>query len=242
CGELSDFMANYDPTWGRVKSITRPVVGNHEYTTSQNPTNSCYNLPAGAPGYYTYYGSAASPLDAPCTQNCKGWYSYDLGAWHFIALNSNCARGVECGNGDPQLQWLQADLAAHPNQCTLAYWHHPRFSSGQQGDNVFMGPMYTMLYDAGVDVALNGHDHIYERFAPLAPDGSVDNANGIREFIVGTGGRNHQSILGTHAGSVVKNATTFGVLRLELHPTSYEWDFLPVAGETFTDSGSSACH
>jgi len=242
CGQLSDFQARYAPSWGRVKNITRPAVGNHEYTTSQNTSNNCYNLPAGAPGYYTYFGSRASPLDSGCTQSCKGWYSFDLGEWHLIAINSNCTRGVGCGLSDPQLMWLQADLASHSNACTLAYWHHPRFTSGQQGDNVNMSPVYTMLYSAGVDVVLNGHDHIYERFAPLAPDGSVDNANGIREFIVGTGGRNHQSILGTHAGSVVKNATTFGVLRMELHPTSYEWDFLPVAGETFTDSGSSACH
>jgi hypothetical protein len=242
CGQLSDFQARYDPSWGRIKSITRPVAGNHEYTTSQNTTNNCYNLPSGAPGYYTYFGSRASPLDSGCTKSCKGWYSYDLGAWHLIALNSNCTRGVGCTMSDPQLQWLQADLAAHGNRCTLAYWHHPRFTSGQQGDTVLMGAAYTMLYNAGVDVVLNGHDHIYERFAPLAPNGSTDNAKGIREFIVGTGGRNHQSILSTHPGSQVRNSTTFGVLRLTLHTNSFDWKFIPVAGSTFTDSGSQACH
>jgi hypothetical protein len=241
CGQLSDYQSFYDATWGRFKSKTRPVPGNHEYTTSLNTANNCYGLPAGAPGYYTYFGAIASPLEPLCTVGCKGYYSYDLGTWHLIALNSNCTRVGNCGASDPQAQWLQADLTAHAGQCTLAYFHHPRWTSGQEGPLVAMGPIYKILYDAGVDVILNGHDHDYERFAPLDPSGAVDPVNGIREIVAGTGGRNTTSFTSAAAGSEVRNSTTFGVLGMTLHPRGYDWRFVPTAG-TFSDSGSQPCH
>ncbi len=241
CGELSDFTSYYGPTWGRVLSKTHPVIGNHEYNTNGT---TCSGRPVGAPGYYSYFGSRATPLESGCTVNCLGYYSYDLGAWHLIALNSVCNQGGLCAVGSQQYQWLQADLAAHPGRCTLAYYHHPRWTSGQQGETLAMAPMVQLLYNAGADLVLNGHDHDYERFAPMAPDGSVDPARGIREIVVGTGGRNPTSFIAVKPGSEVQDARTFGVLRLGLHPDSYDWSFLPVAGATsgFSDSGSQPCH
>jgi hypothetical protein len=220
-GTLSAFQTYYDPTWGRVKSITHPAVGNHEYGTS------------GASGYYTYFGSAAGDPS-------KGYYSYDLGAWHVVVLNSQCS-AVACNAGSPQEQWLRADLAAHPNVCTLAYWHHPRFSSGTtHGSNMTYQPFWQALYDYGADVVMNGHEHNYERFAPQSPTGVAD-PNGIREFVAGTGGKGHYGFGTPIANSQVRNSTTFGVLKLTLHATSYDWQFVPEAGATFTDSGTAAC-
>ncbi|MFL5910557.1 MAG: DNRLRE domain-containing protein [Gaiellaceae bacterium] len=241
CGVLSDYQTYYDATWGRFKDKTRPVPGNHEYTSSLNSTNNCYGLPTGAPGYYTYFGAIASPLEPLCGVDCKGYYSYDLGSWHMIALNSNCTRVGNCGATDPQATWLAQDLQAHAGQCTLAYFHHPRWTSGQEGPTVLMGPIYQMLYDAGVDAILNGHDHDYERFAPLDPSGAVDPVNGIREIIAGTGGRNTTSFTGIAPGSEVRNSTAFGVLSMTLHSRGYDWRFVPTAG-TFSDSGSQPCH
>ena len=241
CGELSDYQSYYDTTWGRFKSKTRPVPGNHEYTTSANTTNHCYNLPTGAPGYYQYFGSIASPLEPLCTVSCKGYYSYDVGAWHLIALNSNCTRVGNCGATDPQGTWLQQDLAAHAGQCTLAYFHHPRWTSGQELPTVAMGPIYQILYDAGADVILNGHDHDYERFAPMDPSGNVDPSRGIREIIAGTGGRNTTAFTSIAQGSELRNSNTFGVLKMTLHPRGYDWRFMPTAG-SFSDSGSQPCH
>ena len=242
CGLLKDYQAFFDPTWGRFKSLIRPAPGNHEYTTSKHPDNACYNLPTGAPGYYTYFGKAASPLDSNCTVDCRGYYSYDLGNWHMVALNSNCTRIGNCRAGDPQVVWLQQDLAAHPNQCILAYWHHPRFSSGEHGDQLFMATIYETLYKAGADIVLAGHDHDYERFAPLDPSGNVDNPRGIRNFVVGTGGRNHYGLNQPQTGSQVRDSKTFGALRLTLSTGHYSWKFMPIAGSTFTDSGSGTCH
>ena len=243
CGELGDFQTFYHASWGRVFDKTRPVVGNHEYTTSLDPLNHCFGLPAGAPGYFTYFGSRGSPLDTDCTASCKGYYSWDIGAWHMIALNSNCARNFNCNPGDPQLQWLESDLAAHPNQCTLAYWHHPLFTSGQVGPTVQMRPAYQRLFDAGVDVVLNGHDHDYERFAPLDPTGQVDPVRGIREFVVGTGGRNMTSFTGSpRPGSERRSSSVYGVMRLDLAPDRYTWQMRPIAGGSFSDGGSQRCH
>ncbi|MDX6647153.1 MAG: hypothetical protein QOK40_2880 [Miltoncostaeaceae bacterium] len=220
---FNKFLGSYDPTWGRLKSITRPAPGNHDYLT----TNGA--------GYYQYFGAAAG-------DPTKGYYSYDLGAWHLISLNSNCSPAGGCGVGSPQEKWLRADLAAHPAACTLAYWHHPRFSSGQHGSTASIQPLWQTLYDGNADVVLNGHDHDYERFAPQTPTGAADPARGIRQFVVGTGGKNHYAIGTPIANSESRNDATFGVLKLTLRPTSYEWSFLPEAGTTFTDSGSADCH
>src|SRR5437763_4725045 len=169
CGDLSDWNAFYAPAWGQFKAVTRPATGNHEYKTSTDSSSPCYNRPAGAPGYYSYFGSAASPLDGNCSSNCMGYYSFDLGAWHLIALNAQCAY-VSCAAGSPQEQWLKADLAAHPNTCVLAFWHQMRWSSGGRGNLAAYSAFWQDMYAAGTDVGLDAHDHDYERFAPQDPD------------------------------------------------------------------------
>ncbi len=224
-GTLTQFNDCYGPTWGRHKSRTRPAPGNHDYHV------------AGAAGYYTYFGAAASPLDTNCTSNCKGYYAYNLGAWHIIVLNSEIAHEA----GSAQEQWLRADLAANQSTCTLAYWHKPRFSSGQHGNNSSFQPFWQALYDDRADVVLNGHDHTYERFAPQNPAAQAEPARGIREFVVGTGGASLYPFPTLQPNSEVRNNTTWGVLKLTLHPTSYDWVFIPVAGQTFTDAGSANC-
>lgn len=222
---LSNMRASYDQSWGRVKSITRPVLGNHESTGT---------------GYFDYFnGSGVN--NGPAGERGKGYYSYDVGSWHLIALNSNCAR-VPCNAGSAQEQWLRADLAANPRTCTLAYWHHPRFSSGHDGDGTFMQDIWKALYDNNADLVLVGHSHDYERFAPMNTNGSLDRSRGMREFVVGTGGAFFTGISGAKPNSEVRQNTTFGVLKLTLHPTSYDWKFVPEAGKTFTDSGTEACH
>jgi len=222
-GTAEQFTNCYDPSWGRHKARTRPAAGNHDYNTS------------GASGYFNYFGAAAGDPD-------QGYYSYDLGAWHLVVINSNCSDVSGCGAGSPQEEWLRADLAAHPVSCTLAYWHHPRFSSGPHGNSTSMQDIWQALYDYGADVVLNGHDHDYERFAPQDPNGLADPVRGIREFVVGTGGRSHYTISTPIANSEAHNDDTFGVLKLTLHPTGYDWEFIPEAGKTFSDSGSEACH
>jgi len=223
-GALAKYLASYDPTWGRLKAITRPAPGNHEYVT------------ANAQGYYDYFGTAAA-------NPAQGWYGFDLGGWHLVALNSNCTAIGGCGAASMQGQWLAADLAAHSGICTLAYWHHPRFNSGAaHGNNLDVAPFWDALYQYNADVILNGHEHVYERFAPQNPSGVADNANGIREFIVGTGGRSHYTFGTIQPNSEVRNGTTYGVLKLTLRATGYDWQFVPVAGGSFTDSGSGTCH
>lgn len=221
-GTYNAYTNSYDLSWGRIKSITKPAVGNHEYQT------------AGAAGYYQYFGTAAG-------LPTQGYYSYDIGAWHLVALNSNCGV-VSCAKGSVQETWLRTDLALNTDKCTLVYWHHPRFSSGEHGDSTTVAPLYQAAYDGGVDVILNGHDHHYERFAPQDPSGQLDTARGIREFVVGTGGKNHYSVTTPQPNSEVTRTDTYGVLQLTLHATSYDWKFLPEAGKTFTDSGTQACH
>lgn len=222
-GTAEDFKC-YDKTWGRVKDRTRPAVGNHEFHSS------------GATHYFQYFGAAAGD---PKT----GYYSYDLGSWHIVVLNSECAEVGGCGAGSPEEKWLRADLAAHPTGCTLAYFHKPRFSSGlNHGNDPEVGAFWQALYDFNAELILNGHDHDYERFAPQDPDGNADPKRGIREFVVGTGGKNHREF-GIHkANSEVRDNTAFGVLRLTLKTTGYDWKFIPEAGKTFTDSGSGSCH
>jgi hypothetical protein len=228
---LEDFLASYEPTWGRFKAITRPVLGNHEYGTR------------GAKGYFDYFNGEDSSR-GPAGLRARGYYSFDVGAWHLIAINSNCSEiGITCGDGFPQVNWLRADLAAHGNRCVLAYWHHPLFSSGQQGNHPTMHPIFAALYEAGVDVVLTGHDHYYERFAPQTADGTPDPARGIRQFIVGSGGRDLQRTKKpVKNNSELRHHETYGVLALRLHPTSYDWEFLPEAGKTFRDAGSQPCH
>jgi chitodextrinase len=222
-GQLSKFQASYDITWGRFKSLIHPAIGNHEY-----------NDPAGgAAGYFNYFGDAAG-------DPAKGYYSWDLGSWHLIGLNSECSRAGGCGPGSPQEAWLRNDLADHSNNCTLAYWHEPRWSSGQHGSDADYDAIWTDLYNANADLVLVGHDHDYERFAPQGPDGNYD-PRGVREFVVGTGGKNHYPVGAPIANSEVRNGDTFGVLKLTLHPASYDWQFVPEAGGSFTDSGTSTC-
>ena len=224
-GAPADFANCYGPAWGKYKSRTRPTVGNHEDTGTV------------ATAYYNYFGAAAGPAG-------KGYYSYDLGTWHVVVLNANCSVVPGgCGAGSPQETWLKADLAAHPATCTLAYWHQPLFTSGAVHPGATdMRPMWQDLYNAGAEIVLNGHSHQYERFAPQTPTGAADQAHGIREFVVGTGGVSHYAFGTIAANSQVRNNTTFGVLKLTLNPGSYSWKFLPVAGKTFTDSGTGTCH
>jgi hypothetical protein len=221
-GSLTQFNAVYNPTWGRVKSITRPTIGNHEYGTSN------------ASGYFTYFGSAAG-------DPAKGYYSYDIGTWHVVTLNSNCTI-VACTAGSAQEQWLRADLSAHPSTCTVVTTHHARWSSGHDGDNTFLQPLWQAMIDGGVDVLLSGHSHNYERFAPQNASGGLDNTNGIRQFVVGTGGAFFTGVGSAHPNSQVRNNDTFGILKMTLRPTGYDWQFIRAAGGSFTDSGSTACH
>jgi fibronectin type 3 domain-containing protein len=222
-GSFSAFQQSYDPSWGRVGSIARPVPGNHEYLT------------AGGSGYYTYFGSAAGSPSS-------GWYSYDIGSWHVIALNGECASIGGCGAGSPQEAWLRADLAAHPSSCTLAYWHEPRWSSGwEHGSDARYSQFWQDLYSGGADVVLNGHDHDYERFAPQDPWGSPDPVHGIREFVVGTGGAELEPAGPLEANSEVFQSTSFGALQLTLHNGSYDWALLPDTGGAALDSGSESC-
>ena len=216
----SAYDASYRPSWGRLDKVAHPVPGNHEY--QRNPS-----------AYYSYFGAAAG--------SAPGWYSWDLGGWHLVALNSNCAAVGGCGPGSAEEQWLRADLAAHPTACTLAYWHHARFTSSVNGDDTEVAALYQALYDAGADVVLVGHDHNYERFAPLDPSGGSDPARGLRQFVVGTGGKSLDKFATVHPGSEVRSKT-FGVLALTLNPTGYDWRFHAAAGSSFTDTGSGACH
>jgi chitodextrinase len=238
CGSLTAYDKAFGSTWGRVKSIIRPTTGNHEYLTSGGSGGStgCDSTNANAAGYFTYFGSAAG-------QPGKGYYSFEIGSdWHLIALNSQCSSAGGCGSGTPQYTWLQNDLAVHAGECILAYWHIPLFSSGGRAARNSL-PFWNLLYAAHADVILNGHDHIYERFVPQDPSGNLDSANGIPEFIVGTGGANHTSITSVAPNSVVRDNTTYGVLELALHQGSYDWHFVPAGGNgIFTDSGSASCH
>lgn len=222
-GAYSEFVNCYDPTWGKWKSITHPGIGNHEYLT------------AGAAGYQQYFGAAAGPAG-------KFYYSYDLGGWHIVVINSNCSQVGGCQAGSPQETWLKADLAAHPNKCTLAVWHHPRFSSGEHGDQTSMTPIWQDLYDAKADLVMDGHDHDYERFAPQTPTGALDTVNGIREFVVGTGGINLRPFYTIQPNSQVRISNVYGVMKLTLYPGSYDFQFVPQSGQTAADSGSGTCH
>jgi hypothetical protein len=212
-GALAEFRAFYDKSWGAFKSITSPAVGNHEYLTRD------------AAGYFAYFGARAGDPS-------RGYYSFDVGRWHLVALNSNCGKVGGCKAGSPQERWLRADLAAHRARCTLAYWHHPRFSSGGHGDNVSMQPLWQVLARAHAELVLSGHDHDYERFAPV---------DGVRQFVIGTGGRNKTAFRKTpDPGSQIR-MRQFGILDLELAPTSYTWRFRSAPSGAVLDSGTTAC-
>jgi acid phosphatase type 7 len=243
CGKPADFSnatGGYQRSWGQplIKDKSRPTVGDNEYSGGGCST-------PGASGYFGYFGPAANhPSEPNCQADCKGYYSYDVGSWHVVALNSECTQpGVGgCSASSPQTQWLKADLAAHPSSCTLAYFHRPYFSD-KGGTVAKVKQLFTALYNGGADVLLVGHQHIYERFAPMTPTG-VASANGVRQFIVGTGGTS-QTALATPPppNFQVRNTGTFGVLKLTLHASSYDFQFLPEAGKAFTDSGTDqACH
>lgn len=223
-GAVEAFQQSYAKTWGTARAVTHPVPGNHEYYSSPD-----------ADGYFAYFGAAAGDRK-------KGYYSFDLGGWHIIALNGNCSFVAGCGAGSPQEAWLKADLARHPAACTLAYWHQPRFSSGTHGSDSTYADLWSDLYAAHADIALAGHDHDYERFAPQTPMGAPDPQAGIREFVVGTGGRSHSIFLKIAKNSETRAGGTFGVLFLTLHPHSYEWVFTPIAGYLFSDKGVGKCH
>jgi len=223
-GSAADFRQCYAPSWGQFKDRTHPAPGNHDY-----------NAP-GASGYFGYFGAAAGDPR-------KGYYSYDLGAWHLIVLNSNCDDIGGCYAGSPQGQWLSADLAAHPTTCTLAYWHHPLFTSGSKhGPDVDVRPFWEALFRHGVDVVLTGHEHSYERFAPQDPNGAADPKRGIREFVVGTGGAELSGFGQPAANSEVRIPNTYGFLKLQLGDAGYTWNFLEAPSGRSRDQGRGSCH
>jgi hypothetical protein len=224
-GTTAEFNNCYNPSWGAFKSRTHPAAGNHEYNTS------------GALPYYAYFGAAAGAVG-------QGYYSYDVGAWHVIVLNSN----ISTAAGSAQVQWLESDLSANQNFCTMAYWHHPLYSSiggtsGTTGATISsLRPLWDALYAAGADLVLTGHRHVYERLRAMRPDGTPDDATGIRSFVVGTGGNSGGDLTNIFPTSEEREGRTYGVMKLTLHAGSYDWQFIPVAGETYTDSGTGACH
>ncbi len=223
-GTTSEFTNCYGPTWGLEKARTRPIVGNHEYNTS------------GAVPYYAYWGAAAGDPS-------KGYYSYDIGAWHAIVLNANCSKAGGCGAGSAQERWLLADLQSSSAACTVAFWHQARFSSTRSSPDGATLALWQDLYSYGAEIAIAGHYHNYERFAPQTPTGLADPATGVRAFVVGTGGASLGGFKSTTmANSQVRERSTYGVLKLTLHSSSYDWQFIPIAGQSFTDSGSGSCH
>ncbi len=221
-GTLTQYNTCYNPSWGRHLARTQPTPGERDYKT------------ANASGYFSYFGAAAG-------DPTKGYYSYDLGAWHIVVLNSGSSSLVPTTATSAQVQWLRADLAANPAHCTLAYWHNPLFDS-KDAPNNNIRPLWDALYAGGVDVVVNAHYAFYERFAPQTPAGVADPVLGIREFVVGTGGAEVGAFGTVRANSQVRNSGTFGVLSLTLDDASYSWQFVPVAGKTFSDAGTTSCH
>jgi hypothetical protein len=213
-GTYTQYTNCYHPTWGRHKSRTRPVPGNHEYNTS------------GAAGSFRYFSNTSS------------YYAYNLGDWRVYALNSE----IDVSSTSAQVRWLKNDLAANPKRCALAYWHKPRWSSGSHyGNNSRYQTLWKTLYDAGAELVISSHEHNYERFKEMNASGTASSP-GMREFVVGTGGASHYGFSSALSTSQVRNSTTYGVLKLTLNSTSYSWKFVPVAGKTFTDTGTTNCH
>ena len=212
------FQDCYEPAWGHVDDRTRPALGNHDVLTD-----------GGRPAR-ELFGPALGP-------DARGWYSYELGAWHVVVLDSNCDEAGGCGTDSPQVQWLREDLAEAGTGNVLAYWHHPRFSTGFHGDNADVGTFWDVLAEGGADVVLNGHDHDYQRFAPMAPDGTVA-SDGIREFVVGTGGAQLRGQESDRDTLEVRQGEHLGVLRIDLGACGYDWRFLPVGGGDPLDTGT----
>lgn len=213
-GTYSDFINCYHPTWGRHKDRTRPVPGNHEYFTAE------------AVGYFQYF------------DNIPSYYAYNPGSWRIYALNSE----IDVSSTSAQVQWLKRDLAANPRLCVLAYWHKPLWSSRyEDGSDATYETLWRTLHDAGADLVINGHIHNYERFKEMNGEG-VAASPGLREIVVGTGGVNHDGYVTSLSTTEVRNASTYGVLKVILRPTNYSWQFIPVAGGTFKDSGTTNCH
>jgi hypothetical protein len=222
-GTAQQFHDCYGITWGRHKARTRPAPGNHEFHSGA------------ATPYFDYFGANAG-------DPARGYYSYDLAAWHIVVLNSECDQVGGCQTGSSQEMWLRQDLQAHPAACTVAYWHKPLFSSGaKHGNDAGMKDFWKDLYDAKAALVINGHDHDYERFAPQDPEGRPDPARGIREIVAGTGGKGHRPFAAPLPTSEIRNDDAFGVLKLVLHAKSYDWEFIPEAGKKFRDSGSDFC-
>ncbi len=215
-GALSAFNASYDPSWGLFKTKTNPVLGNHEYGTSQ------------ASGYFSYFGTRA--------RRAPGYYAYNLGSWRLYALNSNCDR-IDCA---AQVDWLRADLATNPRRCSLAYMHHPKYSSGHHGGITMVAPLWPPLDKAGVDVILQGHDHSYERFGRMSAAGGPS-PNGIRSFVSGLGGKSRYGFNTTKPGSQFRYDAMYGVLFMTLADTGYSWRFRTINGGVIRDEGSDAC-
>lgn len=222
-GTTAEFRDCFNPSWGRHRARARPAVGNHEYGSP------------GAGPYFDYFGASAG-------DRMRGYYSYEIGSWHAVVLNSNCSEVGGCGAGSPQERWLREDLRMHPTRCTLAYWHHPRFSSGQHGSSTSYGAFWTALQEANADVILVGHEHDYERFAPLNAMGEVDPMRGIRQLIVGTGGAGLRTFSTLVRGGVARDITSHGVLKMTLREGLMEYEFVPVAGDRFVDLGHLECH
>jgi hypothetical protein len=228
CGSLGAYQSSYDRTWGAVKAITHPVPGTREYETPH------------AEGYFDYFNGPGAPA-GPAGARGLGYYSFDLGGWHIVALNTNCPR-VSCAKGSRQERWLRADLAAHPASCTLAFGHSPRFSTGIPDGSLSVKPLWEALYEAGVEVVLSAYARHYERFAAQAPSGRVDPTFGIRQFVVGTGGYALGPLGALQGRSEIRQNSAFGVLELTLRPAGYDWRFIPEVAGAFADSGSTACH
>lgn len=213
-GTAAEYTNCYGPTWGVYKSRTKPVPGNHEYNTS------------GASGYFNYFGGIPK------------YYAYNRGAWRIYALNSE----IDTSATSAQVQWLKSDLAANPKNCVMAYWHRPRWSSGSEhGGDSKMQTIWAILYNAKAELVITGHEHNYERFAPMNQNGQAV-TNGLREIVVGTGGRSHYGFGTILPASRARNASTYGVIKLTLNSGSYAWKFIPIAGQTYTDSGTTSCH
>jgi hypothetical protein len=228
-GQLWKFQQSFDPSWGRLKPLIRPVPGNHEY---RDPA---------APGYFDYFNGPGAQ-SGPAGERGQGYYSFALGSWHLIALNSECRHIGGCGPDSPQVRWLEADLAANPVACTLVYWHRPHFTSGRFGDENDMLPVWNSIYAANADLILNGHDHFYERFAPQAPSGAADPQRGIRQFTVGMGGKSRFGFEGVAPNSEVRINSVFGVLELTLREGGYDWRLRRVRTGGVWDAGSGGCH
>jgi acid phosphatase type 7 len=219
-GTEREFRECYEPTWGRFKNRTRPVPGNHEY-----------NSPGAAP-YYAYWGERAGKAG-------EGFYSFEIGAWHLVALNSNLLGGALEAR---QEEWLASDLESHRAGCALAFFHHAPFSSGWHASDRRLSPLLRILYTHGVDVMLTGHDHDYERFAPQDPDGHLDQQRGTRAFVVGTGGARLGIFVPFQDHSEVRISGEHGVLRMTLNANGYRWQFLSAPGRRLLDEGRDACH